>query len=362
MKLPRSYSRMCKISILLSTLVFLLSTSLFVVYPTAHASAETGLTQCNRYVIPVHASVLDLITYHVVAYLCYPQTPGSVVQVLVHGGTYGHTYWDFSCSACQVNDYSYVEYMAQAGYTTFNYDRLGYGESDHPLPELVTLQMAAYVLSQLMTDLRTGTYGGSAFQKVILVGHSIGSAVVVVEASDAALARPDGVILSGFLHSLDTAKLALFLADLHPALLDPDPRLNYLLPGYITTIPGTRGQVFYDVANADPNVIAEDEATKETVTDSEILTTFTTIATSSMTQLINVPVLEAVGQFDNLFCQGAFNCTNTSDVQQYEAPFFSPAAQLEVIIIPQAGHVLNLQLNAATVWYPQVTQWLQTHT
>lgn len=361
MKQPRSHATLYNVVIVFCILVLLPLTGFLSASSGSRAEAASAPAQCNRYVIPVHESALDLVTHHIVAHLCYPQNPGSVVQVLVHGGTYGHIYWDFSCLACQTNNYSYVQYMAQAGYTTFNYDRLGYGESDHPLPELVTVQMAAYVLSQLITDLRTGAYGGPAFQKVILVGHSIGSAIVVEEASDSTLAHPDGVILSGFLHFLDTAKLSLFLTDLHPADVDPNPRFSGLLPGYITTIPGSRGQIFYDLANTDPQVIAQDEATKETVTDSEVLTTFTTIATSTISQKINVPVLEAVGQFDNLFCLGTFSCTNNSSVIQNEAPFYSSAAQLDVIVIPQAGHDLNLQLNAVSTWYPQVAQWLQKH-
>lgn len=361
MKQPHSYSGTFRIFVTLSVLALVLGTSLLVPHRTTHAAATAGTTRCNQYVIPVSASALNLTTYHVASWLCYQQTPGSVVQVLVHGGTYGHIYWDFPCAACQTENYSYVQYMAQSGYTTFNYDRLGYGQSDHPLPELVTVQMAAYVLSQLMTDLKTGAYGLPTFQKTILVGHSIGSAIVLDEATDATLTRPDAVILSGFLHFLDTVKLSLFLTDLHPALLDPDPRLNGLLPGYLTTVPGTRSQIFYDTSDVDPNVLAEDEATKETVTDSEVVTTFTTIATSIISQQINVPVLEAVGQFDNLFCLGTFNCTNSISVQNYEAPFFSPAAQLQVIVIPQAGHDLNLQENGPTVWYPQVTRWLQAH-
>ncbi len=362
MKQPRSHTGPLRIIASLSFLALSLLTGLFVNHPVVHAAAASGTDTCDQYVIPVYEAALDPTLYHIVAHLCYQQTPGSMVQILVHGGTYGHVYWDFSCTACQTDDYSYVQYMAQAGYTTFNYDRLGYGASDHPLPELVTVQMAAYVLSQLMIDLKTGMYGLPVFQKVILTGHSIGSAIVLDEAASSTLARPDGVILSGFLHFLDMTKLTLFLADLHPADLDPDPRLNKLLPGYITTVPGTRGQIFYDLSNVDPNVLTEDEATKETVTDSEVLTTFTTIATSTMPRLITVPVLEAVGQFDNLFCLGTLNCTNTSSVEQNEAPFFSPAAQLQVIVVPQAGHDLNLQENAATVWYPQVTQWLQAHT
>lgn len=358
MKQPRSFSDTLRISIIPGLLALSLLAGIFL--PRTTTRAATGTTQCDRYVIPVHASVLNLTTYHVAAWLCYQQAPGNVVQVLVHGGTYGHVYWDFSCPACQTDNYSYTRYMAQAGYTILSYDRLGYGASDHPLPELVTVQMAAYVLSQIMDDLKTGTYGGPTFQKVIAVGHSIGSAVVVDEAADATLTRPDAVILSGFLHAVDLARVSLILTDVQPASLDPDPRLSGLPPGYLTTIPGTRGQIFYYQPNADPNVIAEDEITKEAVTDSE-LTTFFTIAASTVSQLITVPVLEAVGQYDNIFCLGLFNCTNTSAVQSEEAPFYTPGAQLQVVVIPQAGHDLNLQENATTAWYPLIPQWLQAH-
>ncbi len=338
-------------------LALLLCTNLLVAPRVAHAAAAT---QCSQYILPVHTSLGDLVTYHVAAWLCYQQAPGTDVQVLVHGGTYNHSYWDFACSACQSDTYSYVQYMAQAGYTTFSYDRLGYGQSDRPLPELVTVQMAAYILSQLMTDLKTGAGGLPTFRQVVLVGHSIGSAVVVDEAADAMLARPDGVILSAFLHFVDPTDLATIMTMVEPAFLDPNPRFRRLLPGYLTTDPGTRGQIFYYQPDADPNVIATDETTKDTVADSELVTFFTLTA-STLSLLIDVPVLEAVGQYDSIFCVGTFDCSNTSAVQQYEAAFFSPAAQLQTIVIPQAGHDLNLQENATTVWYPQVTGWLQAH-
>lgn len=344
----------------LGVLVCSLLSGMFVVHNTVHG-ATAAPAQCKQYVIPVHLSVLALTTYHVAAWLCYPQTPGKSVQLLVHGATYNHTYWDFSCPTCQTNNYSYVQYMAQAGYTTFNYDRLGSGQSDHPLPELVTLQGDAYVLSQLISDLKTGAYGGPTFQKVIVVGHSVGSAISVAEASDPTLTSPNGLILSGFIHFVDPTELAYLATAIHPADLDPSPRLDYLLPGYVTTIPGTRGKIFYDLADADPNAIAEDEATKEAITDSEFATFFTIEATP-VSRLIHVPVLEALGQFDNLFCLGTFDCSNGSNVQTYEAPFFSPAAHLQVIIIPQAGHDLNLQENASTAWYPQALQWIQAET
>lgn len=324
---------------------------------TAHG--QTADTQCIHYTVPVHLSVLALTTYHVATWLCYPQTPGSTVQLLVHGATYSHLYWDFSCPTCQQNDYSYAQYMAHAGYTTFNYDRLGSGASDHPLPELVTIQADAYVLSQLIRDLKSGAYGGPAFQKVFVVGHSVGSAISVAEASNPALVSPDGLILSGFIHFVDPAELVKLGTDIQSALLDPDPRLDHL-PGYVTTIPGTRGQLFYDLDDVDPQAIATDETTKEAITDSEFATFFTIEATT-VSRNIHVPVLEALGQFDNLFCLGTFNCVNGGNVQSYEAPFFSSQAHLQVIIIPGAGHDLNLQKNAASVWYPQALQWIQAH-
>jgi pimeloyl-ACP methyl ester carboxylesterase len=346
-----SMKRLC---VLVSLLLLLPGFSLM-----AHSStrADSGTVQCHQYVIPVHLSVLGLTTYHVASWLCSQGTPGRLVQLTVHGATYNHSYWNFSCPACQAGNYSYAQYMGQRGYTTFLYDRLGDGASDHPLPELVTIQSDAYVLSQLISDLRTGTYGGPAFQKVVLVAHSVGSAISVDEAADPSLARPDGVLLTGFIHFVDPAELPLLGTEIHPALLDPNPRFLGLLPGYVTTDPGTRGRLFYYQPTADPNVISEDESTKDTITDSEFASFFTIEATT-VSQQIHVPVLEVFGQNDSLFCLGTFNCTNTGNVQQYEAPFFSPNAHLQVLIIPQAGHDLNLQTNAS-VWESAAVQWFQ---
>jgi pimeloyl-ACP methyl ester carboxylesterase len=340
--------------IFLSFLILL--AGLFFGIPAPIRAAATT-TQCQQYTVPVYLSPLKLVTYHVASWLCYKQTPGSLVQLTVHGGTYNHSYWDFSCPACQSNNYSYTQYMGQAGYTTFNYDRLGYGASDHPLPELVTIQSDAYVLSQLISNLRTGAYGGPAFQKVLLVAHSVGSAIAIDEAATPGFAHVDGVILTGFIHFVDPIEVALLGTEVYPAFLDPNLRFKALLSGYLTTEPGRRGQIFYYQPTADPNVIAQDESTKDTITDSEFASFFTIEATT-LSQLIHVPVLEVLGQNDNLFCLGTFNCTNTQNVQQYEAPFFSPDAHLQVLIIPQAGHDLNLQQNAS-VWESAAIQWIR---
>src|ERR1700726_1843093 len=191
-------------SIFLISLVFPALVGL-TVSPVPRADATN---QCsNTYLVPVHLSMLDRAAYHVAAWLCYQGTAGNLVQLLVHGATYNSSYWNFNCPTCQENAYSYVQNMGAKGLTTFNYDRIGVGQSSHPLPTLVTIQSDAYVLSQLITDLRTGGYGGPSFQKVVLVGHSVGSSISIAEAADPSLARPDGVILTGFIHFVDPAEV-----------------------------------------------------------------------------------------------------------------------------------------------------------
>jgi pimeloyl-ACP methyl ester carboxylesterase len=339
-----------------SALVLCLLTGSFV-SPLAVSVHADDTPVCTRNVLPVTLSPLNLTVYHVVGWLCYTGSLDQyqLVQLLVHGATYDHSYWDFPY---QPGTYSYVKAMAKAGYATFNFDRIGNGESDHPLPELVTIQANAYVVHQLVRSLKTGSIEGHVFHKVLLAGHSVGSAISVAEA--ATYADVDGVLLTGFLHFVDPAVLLTLAADVYPAKLDPLFRnISLITPGYLTTKPNTRGRLFYYTPNADANVIATDEATKATITDAEFATFFS-ISNSMVSRRIQVPVLVAVGQYDSIFCLGTFSCTNTDTVKTYELPYYAPQAQLQVIVIPNAGHDLNLQINAPTDWYPQAIQWMHS--
>lgn len=333
----------------------LLFSSFFSLSPVKIAFAASPPT-CNRHVLPVTLSALNLFTYHVVGWLCYkgPLTSHQSVQLLVHGATYSHVYWDFPY---QPATYSYVQAMTNAGYAVFNFDRIGAGQSDHPPATLLTIQDNGFIIHEIVGMLKSGSIEGQAFKKVLLVGHSVGSAISVSEAST--YADVDAVLLTGFLHFVDPAVLPRLTLDIYPAALDPLFRNSGLPVGYITTKPNTRGSLFYYLPNADPQVIATDEATKDAITDSEFATFFT-ISNSPLSALIHVPVLVAVGQYDNLFCLGTFSCTNMVSVKNYEALYYSPQANLQLIVIPQAGHDLNLQRNAPTAWFPQALQWAQS--
>src|SRR5207302_7267115 len=89
--------------------------------------------------------------------LCSPaQGPSRTIQLLNHGATYGHVYWDFPYKS---QTYSYVDAMSRAGLSTFNYDRIGVGLSSHPLSKEITLASDAFVAHQLVQDLRAGSIG-----------------------------------------------------------------------------------------------------------------------------------------------------------------------------------------------------------
>ncbi|KAJ4214123.1 hypothetical protein NW759_010647 [Fusarium solani] len=113
-------------------------------------------------------------TYQIWVKYCVPtattaQSSNQPVQVLTHGGTLDHTYWDVAPG------YSYVNITAAAGMRTLSYDRLGCGLSDHPDPlNEVQGPAAMEVLHGLVSLLRSGAFG-QKFDKVIGVGHSIGS-------------------------------------------------------------------------------------------------------------------------------------------------------------------------------------------
>jgi hypothetical protein len=75
--------------------------------------------------------------------LCLPTgkpTPATV-QVLVHGITYDHRYWNIADPADPQGDrYSWEAAAAKAGYATVAIDRIGAGASTHPPSTLVTMR------------------------------------------------------------------------------------------------------------------------------------------------------------------------------------------------------------------------------
>lgn len=297
--------------------------------------------------IPVALEAGEPADYSITGELCATASEldnGETVQLLIHGATYDHSYWDFG--TIDGVRYSYARDLALAGYPTFAIDEIGAGQSSHPPSTDVSIQAAGYVAHEVVQDLLHGAIGNTTFGKVIEVGHSFGSLTTWVEAStyhDVA-----GAIITGAAHASSVFATGAE-GDLYPATDDPRFAGSGLDPGYLTSTPGVRATLFYNTADADPNVIARDEATKDVISATEFGTGLPLYGTT-ITQQINVPVLLVLGGQDKLFCGpetngGTFSCSSGSGVASEEASFYSPAAQLRACVVPNSGHDLNLALN-----------------
>ena len=305
------------------------------------ARGEEEVT-CRRADLLVALAPGEPAEYSVSGELC--ATPdevrqGRAVQVLIHGATYSHDYWDFGT----VGDvsYSYARDMAASGLATFAFDEIGAGGSSHPASERVTVDVAAYVAHQIVQALRSGEIGTARFRTVIAVGHALGSVV----ASDEAIryADVDGVIVTAAAHSLATIYHDAQPKVFSPAVTDPRFITTGLDRGYLTTVPGVRAHWFFAA------FIPEEEAHKDVVPAAE-LATAARFMSSTATRAIHVPVLTIVGGNDATLCgpgtQGRdFDCSSGATVATQEAPFYSREARLHACVIPGAGHDLNLTVN-----------------
>jgi len=316
--------------------------------PAAAATAHTS-GDCVSLRIPV-ALAPDLAPAEQIAgTLCVPVgRVATTVDVLVHGAGYDQTYWNWPVDP---GTYSYVDKTLAAGRATFAYDRLGAGESSHPLSTLITTDADAYVLHQLIGDLRDVGFAG-----LDVVGHSFGSIIAVDEA--AAYHDVDRLVITGLLHP-EVAPPYVPTSIFYPADQDPQFAGRGLDPGYLTTIPGTRGPAFYS-ASADPAVVAYDEAHKDTVSGSELAVGLAASQAPPATNAaggVTAPVLVVDGDQDSLFCGFTVDCTNSAGVLATEEAYYRAAPSVDVVLIPWTGHSLALHPTAAQS-FSVIDHWL----
>ena len=309
---------------------------------------------CRSVTLPVALSQGAATTSVAAGQLCQPAHGGpraNTVQLLIHGATYGKSYWDWPQQR-----YSYVRAALAAGYSTLAVDRLGVGESSRPASELVDGATNAFVLHQWVGALRGGTLRHGGFRRVVSVGHSLGSALAVEEAGT--YHDVDAIVLSGFLHSTGPG-VAPVGAALYPAAFDPKFAGTITDQGYLTTQPGLRS-VFYWLPGADPDVIAEDETLKEPMSAAEFPGLNTGVYNppgTNPSSAVDVPVLLATGSRDSLFCGGQVTCKSTSQVRANETPYWPNAPRFDVALIPLSGHDVNLH-RTAPVFFVASQAWI----
>ncbi len=317
---------------------------LFGLTPPASAATE----DCQDVSLPVLLDVALPATIH--GRLCEPAGGTSRVQLLVHGATYDSRYWDEP-----IGDYSYVRQAVGDGWATLAIDEVGYGQSTREPSVLLTATTQALVVHQVIGQLRAFGYG-----KVLLVGHSVGSAVSLIESSlynDA-----DAVALTGMTHRVSPAELTAALALMvRPVTVDPSALATEYDPGYLTTVPGTRAALFYG-PDPDPSMVAHDEAAKGVVSSTEMADAIAVGFTLPMSLGIRLPVYLVAGGHDALFCGHLLggDCSSPEALNAEEAPYFANALSFTAATLPDSGHDLNFAADAA-VYESALNTWADTH-
>ncbi|MFD5088986.1 alpha/beta hydrolase [Amycolatopsis thailandensis] len=243
------------------------------------------------------------------------------LQVLLHGGTYDRTYWDWPV---QSRRYSYVDSATRAGYATLNLDRLGYGRSSRPDPEKLDFAAGGDAVHQVVRQLRP------RFRTIVLNGHSMGGLVAERAAERGGV---DAVIVSGIPRDRPGGQ-AKTASPFHPAELDPKFAGKPWARGYLTTRPGVRARTFHHPGTYDPAIIPFEEALKDTVASAELRSVGPGAAKRSAPK---VPTAYVLGEHDTLVCGGG-DCGADE-------------------IVRGSGHSINTSL-AAQSFYRWTFAWL----
>jgi pimeloyl-ACP methyl ester carboxylesterase len=344
---------------------FLLIVTLLTLWQPSPLLAQSGAVNMERITFPVTLS--DGQPYNLVGYLYTGiGNPDNVVncgqrnhtlQVLVHGGSYNHTYWD--AGVINGNDYSYARSMARQCYSVLAIDRLGTGESSKPDGDFINLANEADALSQILAGLRTNHNPTQRrFKRIVLVGHSFGSFLSVYTLGEYGNLA-DAAVITGWIHS--------------PAEVPIDPALFEALrqTPYIISPPEVRTALFYRpiptdpalINTTDPAVIAYDNAnfadamTRGFFDNAIAMFTARHPVVGSVAQIkalskvdqVNVPVFVQLGDNDFLF---------PAAVAGPEASFYSNAPAVVIDVLSNMGHAFNLHTNHSEGWQ-RINNWIQ---
>lgn len=266
--------------------------------------------------------------------LCKPPQPRGV-QVLVHGAGFTSKYW----SMPPAEDYSYTNRAWRANWATLSIDRPGHGSSTRLFSEQPTAPVVVDALVKLLHDLKRGKYG--PFDQVVLVGHSAGTALALYACQRHPEIAGDlsGIVLTGMVHAPDLADVAVPPDAVYAA--NREARFADLDDGWITTVPGRRGDLWWSPASP-ADLLRQDEDTKGIWSRTE-LTGAREMWTTPMTVSVP-PILVIAGQQDNSFCPAsaqAGRCRDCRTLSEHEARFFLRGTRLTTHLVPGWGHVLS---------------------
>jgi pimeloyl-ACP methyl ester carboxylesterase len=262
-----------------------------------------------------------------------------VLQLVVHGATYDHKYWDID----DLNgvEYSYARYMARQGYAVLAIDQMGTGSSSRPDGDSLTLDDTARALHQVIASLRTRSNPtGATFRDIALVGHSNGSLTSIYE--------------SGTYHDADALVSTAWLHAPHPLPFDPNFVLSQLTAPYIPagTFPEPFiASTFYHLPTTDPAMVHYDYTQLQAdQSRRQFLDLLGTSLNPSLSRSTGVtqPTLVQLGDFDALA---------PSSYGASEPSFYPGVTRLTVQQLTAIGHDVNAHRDHLQSWRG-IDRWL----
>jgi pimeloyl-ACP methyl ester carboxylesterase len=271
----------------------------------------------------------------------------STIQVVVHGFSYNHTYWD--PVALNRPSYSYARYMAEKGHAVLALDLLGTGASSVPNGDVLNIEQSAFSLAQVLTSLRSKENPFQhRFRQIVLIGHSVGSTFTVLTAATFP-GLVDALITTGWSYAP------------HLIPLSPEIIAGALQQPYAQFPPELREAVFYYPPSADPQIIAGDNtfladqfprgvlAQGLPLLEALALGNLEAIKSISLVDQVAVPVLVQIGEFDQIAAPL---------FPDLEADLYASSPDVTVEVLEQMGHSINLHENRLKSWRG-INQWIE---
>ncbi|KAJ7887089.1 hypothetical protein B0H14DRAFT_3127723 [Mycena olivaceomarginata] len=336
-----------------------------------HLGAASASCSCSSVIVPVHVDVLvpkdptDVFgglksnetslrrvnaTYDIYGVFCQPNAGNEdVLQLLAHGFSYTGQYW--SPPIEEFRNYSYTAFSCERGMPSLAVDLLAAGLSSRPANASdVQFPTSAAALSQLAQQLKTTPIlpGVRPFQKIIGIGHSLGSALFNFGAIVDGVQSPfDAIVLTSVLVSgpndppPGSGTSAVFIAARDADAL----RWGALDPAYVTINGRT---VFYpaDPTAYSPRMLIFDGFTQ----DVGPLNMALQLASSSIPAAnYTGAVAKVVGAEDQVLC-AADRCVDVEALTAAEQVVWPAAKSFEVLVLQGSGHDLNLDFRAGAAF------------
>ncbi|KAF2663170.1 alpha/beta-hydrolase [Microthyrium microscopicum] len=283
----------------------------------------------------------------IAATFCSPKTPSAskqdrekTVLITSSGLAYDSRYWD---SEYNPSKYSFVEAAVAQGYSVFNYDRLGVGQSQKVSGWTNQASIQVEILASLIQLVRNGNYTGPVgkAKSIVAVGHSFGSQITNVLLTKYP-SIVDAAILTGDAYESIPYGGALLEETIEPRIANQlDPKIfGELDTGYLTFVDIYAHVNFF--FKAPFYEISAVQYAQSIAQPFALLEFLSTAAYSLKAPEYEGSLFMMAGEFDIPACLG--DCVNTFRTQNL-TEMFPKSRLIDTYILPGAGHGVNFASN-----------------